>query len=182
MSSRRRRNEAPAEDVDDIWKIASTNKVTQESGVNGGNESSGENSSSFSSSQGETFSLFVGQKQAGKTSLVTAFHNPSKDDVPKPTVGLEYLFARRNAGTNQPKDIANIWELGGGARLSSLVSVPITPQTIANAVIIIVIDLSQVYVVSLIYIYVYIYFCFLFIIMSSFSPWSLLFLANQPKQ
>lgn len=141
-TSRRRRNEAPAEDVDDIWKIVSTTIKKSDKGDS--SASAPEIVLEEGQRSAETFSLFVGQKQAGKTSLVTAFHNPAKDDVPKPTVGLEYIFARRNAGTNQPKDIANIWELGGGARLASLVSVPITPQTIANSVIIIVVDLSQV--------------------------------------
>jgi len=63
----------------------------------------------------------------------------------KPTqVALEYLFARRSATTpNQPKDVAHIWELGGGSQLSALVSVPLTPRTINRAVVTVVVDLSQ---------------------------------------
>jgi hypothetical protein len=151
-SSRRRRNEAPAEDVDDIWKIASLTKPSE------GEENNSAAASAVAQNQRvpETFSLFVGQKQSGKTTLVTAFHNPAKDDVPKRTVGLEYIFARRNAGTNQPKDVANIWELGGGARLSSLVSVPVTPQTLASTVVIIVLDLSQVRFVLCCFVFLYV--------------------------
>jgi dynein light intermediate chain 2 len=93
--------------------------------------------------QRETYALFVGQKQAGKSTVITAFHNPSKDDVPKPTVALEYLFARRSSGSNQPKDVAHIWELGGGLRLSNLVCVPLTSLTVSKAVVTVVVDLSQ---------------------------------------
>jgi dynein light intermediate chain 2 len=59
-------------------------------------------------------------------------------------VALEYLFARRSAATpNQPKDVAHIWELGGGSQLSALVSVPLTPRTVSRAVVTVVVDLSQ---------------------------------------
>jgi len=60
-------------EVDDLWKLATTQREETEAirPNKVGNE---------------TFTLFVGQKQAGKSSLITAFHNPAKDDAPKPTV------------------------------------------------------------------------------------------------
>jgi len=137
MSSRSSRRAAPqVEDVDDIWKLAGSIETDASSG-------SAEKPPPTAPQGSETFTLFVGQKQAGKSSLITAFHNPSKDEAPKPTVALEYLFARRSSAPNQPKDVAHIWELGGGARLSALVSVPWTPRTIGRAVAVVVVDLTQ---------------------------------------
>jgi ABC-type cobalamin/Fe3+-siderophores transport system ATPase subunit len=60
--SRRRTKEAEPE-VDDLWKIASQTLAAESANVE---------------VKRETFTLFVGQKQAGKSSLITAFHNPSK--------------------------------------------------------------------------------------------------------
>ena len=122
----------------------------------------------------ETFLLFVGAKQSGKTTLITQFLNRSKrmrtcarlcclvseslmrcsmrrllraravEDKPKPTVALEYTFGRRSNTTSNVKDIAHIWELGGGVRLRELINVPITPQRTPNAVVVVCVDLSKV--------------------------------------
>ena len=156
MSSRRRLRgdsdgRVPESNVNDIWMLASGPTA-----VEGGNS---ESKSDLDSPEGgtghdskagvtpikqhETYTLFVGQKQSGKSTLITAFHNPTKEDTPKPTVALEYLFARRSTATNKPKDVAHIWELGGGLTLSNLISVPIAPLTIRKAVVAIVVDLSQ---------------------------------------
>ncbi|XP_067371627.1 cytoplasmic dynein 2 light intermediate chain 1 isoform X2 [Channa argus] len=42
----------------------------------------------------------------------------------------------------QPKDIAHIWELGGGTSLSDLVQIPITPVSIRSLSVILILDLS----------------------------------------
>lgn len=92
----------------------------------------------------ETFLLFVGSKQSGKTSLIQQFLNrTSTEEKPKPTVALEYTFGRRSNHTSNVKDIAHIWELGGGTHLKELVIVPITPQRLPNAVVVITLDLSK---------------------------------------
>jgi len=122
----RRKEEAPA--VDDLWKHVTAEHGAEGPVTLGGNES---------------FTLFVGQRQSGKSTLVTAFHNPSKDDAPKPTVALEYLFARRSAVSSAAKDVAHIWELGGGAKLGDLVRVPLSTLTLSRAVVVVVVDLSQ---------------------------------------
>ena len=44
--------------------------------------------------------------------------------------------------TSGGKDIAHIWELGGGKKLSDLVRVPIDPERIASLVAVVVLDLS----------------------------------------
>lgn len=64
--------------------------------------------------------VFVGSKGAGKSSLINAFLQ--KDEAPKPSTPLEYRFARRQA-TSAGNTVANVWELGGAAELSSLLKV-----------------------------------------------------------
>ncbi|CAN0296620.1 unnamed protein product [Pylaiella littoralis] len=90
-----------------------------------------------------SFALCVGMPGAGKSTLLNAYLNPNNDSVPKPTVALEYMFARRARAANMPKDVAHIWELGGGSHVSDLVRVPITPDRFHDALYVIVVDLSR---------------------------------------
>lgn len=53
-----------------------------------------------------SYALCVGMPGAGKSSLLNTYLNPNNDGVPKPTVALEYMFARRTSVTNAPK----VWE------------------------------------------------------------------------
>lgn len=50
-----------------------------------------------------SYALCVGMPGAGKSSLLNAYLNPNNDDIPKPTVALEYMFARRASVANSPK-------------------------------------------------------------------------------
>lgn len=50
-----------------------------------------------------SFALCVGMPGSGKSTLLNAYLNPSNDSVPKPTVALEYMFARRASAANMPK-------------------------------------------------------------------------------
>eukprot|EP00903_Cladosiphon_okamuranus_P019562 g17992.t1 len=90
-----------------------------------------------------SFALCVGMPGAGKSTLLNTYLNPNNDSVPRPTVALEYMFARRASAANMPKDVAHIWELGGGSHVSDLVRVPITPDRFHNALYVIVVDLSK---------------------------------------
>uniref|UniRef100_W5K6I2 Cytoplasmic dynein 2 light intermediate chain 1 n=1 Tax=Astyanax mexicanus TaxID=7994 RepID=W5K6I2_ASTMX len=58
-------------------------------------------------------------------------------------LALEYTFGRRARGHNTPKDIAHLWELGGGISLSDLVQIPITNQNISTVSVVLVLDLSK---------------------------------------
>lgn len=51
----------------------------------------------------EAFALCVGMPGAGKSSLMNTYLNPTNDVIPKPTVALEYMFARRASVANAPK-------------------------------------------------------------------------------
>lgn len=63
-----------------------------------GTTTAGAAASAFSS-----FALCVGMPAAGKSTLLNAYLNPNNDSVPKPTVALEYMFARRARAANMPK-------------------------------------------------------------------------------
>ena len=91
----------------------------------------------------ETFILFVGDKQCGKTTAQNFFLNPAKDDTPKPTVALEYTYGRRSSNNSLQKDIAHIWELGGGKKLADLIKVPMSLERFLNFHVVICIDLSK---------------------------------------
>ena len=58
--------------------------------------------------------LISGSKRGGKSSVVLRFLDRLQD-VPKATMALEYTFGRRPHSNNLGKDIAHLWELGGGA-------------------------------------------------------------------
>jgi dynein light intermediate chain 2, cytosolic len=127
--------------VEDVW----SQLVNQGSNptTNGGNdnEKDGSENKIFTADSKETFLLFVGSKSSGKSTLINKFLSPNKKDKPKPTVAMEYTFGRRSS-SGSGKDIAHIWELGGGKKLSDLVSVPIDPERLSSLVGIIVLDLS----------------------------------------
>ncbi|XP_066534529.1 cytoplasmic dynein 2 light intermediate chain 1 isoform X2 [Hoplias malabaricus] len=77
----------------------------------------------------------------GKTTILLRCLD--RDEAPKPTLALEYTFGRRAKGHNTPKDIAHLWELGGGTSLSDLVQIPITPVNVRTVSVVLVLDLSK---------------------------------------
>ncbi|XP_072532962.1 cytoplasmic dynein 2 light intermediate chain 1 [Salminus brasiliensis] len=85
--------------------------------------------------------LFMGSKSGGKTTILLRCLD--RDEVPKPTLALEYTFGRRARGHNTPKDIAHLWELGGGISLSDLVQIPVTPLNVSTVSVVLVLDLSK---------------------------------------
>uniref|UniRef100_A0A8C5RQT9 Cytoplasmic dynein 2 light intermediate chain 1 n=1 Tax=Laticauda laticaudata TaxID=8630 RepID=A0A8C5RQT9_LATLA len=85
--------------------------------------------------------FFLGNKNGGKTSIILRCLD--RDEVPKPTLALEYTFGRRAKGHNTPKDIAHFWELGGGTSLLDLIPIPITTVNIRTFAVILVLDLSK---------------------------------------
>lgn len=71
----------------------------------------------------DCYCLFVGEKSSGKSSLISLFMG--KEDDPKPTIALDYQFARRPRAqsTNNSKDVSHVWELGGGLDVVDLIGV-----------------------------------------------------------
>lgn len=69
-------------------------------------------------------------------------------DVPKPTDGLEYTYARKSSAYNpEKKDVAHIWELSGGEELADEVlkseHLFLGQKQVTTAVVVIAVDLSQ---------------------------------------
>jgi len=85
------------------------------------------------------------RKKSGKTSLVDRFINPNKDekDQPKPTVALDYKFARYASETSASKVLAHIYDLGGDDSNQGLVPIPVSPSNVGNLVCVITLDLSE---------------------------------------
>jgi dynein light intermediate chain 2 len=119
------------DDFEDLWTLAEEEKRKNE-----------EKQTQESNKQSiETHVLFIGSQNSGKTTLILQFLD--REEPPKPTIALEYTYGRRPKGINMAKDVTHLWELGGGTMLSKLISVPITPETISNVSVIIVLDLSK---------------------------------------
>eukprot|EP00929_Paragymnodinium_shiwhaense_P108627 TRINITY_DN74941_c0_g1_i1.p1 TRINITY_DN74941_c0_g1~~TRINITY_DN74941_c0_g1_i1.p1 ORF type:complete len:377 (+),score=87.38 TRINITY_DN74941_c0_g1_i1:101-1231(+) len=89
--------------------------------------------------------LFCGAKRSGKTSIVDRFINPQKDekDQPKPTVALEYKFARYASDTSASKVLAHIYDLGGDESNQGLATLALGPASVGNLVVCLVVDLSE---------------------------------------
>lgn len=130
--SRSQPSAAKEERVVDLFK-----RIQEDVEFGEGGENVGRNTNNT-----DTFALFVGEKDAGKTSLIQQFLG--KDGEVKPTVALDYQFARRpRAGsTNNSKDISHVWELGGGLDVKELVSVPLQ-RGLDKAVVVIVMDCAK---------------------------------------
>lgn len=92
--------------------------------------------------------FLVGERKAGKSSIIQSFLLQTTEEAPKATVALEYRFARSTSD-----GIAHIYELGGGRLLSNLINFPVNSETINDLVIVIALDLSSPYKVldSLLY-------------------------------
>jgi len=134
------------DDARDLWSILTEEQVENSENGGGGNAvadgSSGSTGTKASQSK-ETFVLFVGDKQCGKSTAVNMFLNPTKDEKPKPTVALEYTFGRKSNASGSAKDVAHIWELGGGQKLSDLIKVPMSTERIERFHIIVCVSLEK---------------------------------------
>ncbi|KAM8852128.1 cytoplasmic dynein 2 light intermediate chain 1 isoform 2-T2 [Synchiropus picturatus] len=117
---------------DKLWELAAAEVQSREAGI--GQDGAGDTGP-------ERTVLVLGSKAGGKTSILLRCLD--RDEPAKPTLALEYTFGRRARGHNTPKDIAHVWELGGGTSLSDLVKIPITPLCWRSLSIILILDLSK---------------------------------------
>ncbi|XP_037320701.2 cytoplasmic dynein 2 light intermediate chain 1 [Pungitius pungitius] len=117
---------------DTLWEQAAAEVLSRE--AEGGEEDAGETLS-------ERTVFLMGSKSGGKTSILLRCLD--RDEPSKPTLALEYTFGRRARGHNIPKDIAHLWELGGGTSLSDLVRIPITAASIRSLSVVLILDLSK---------------------------------------
>ncbi|XP_040905896.1 cytoplasmic dynein 2 light intermediate chain 1 isoform X1 [Toxotes jaculatrix] len=118
---------------DTLWELAAAEVRNRESG--------GEEEEDGGETVSERSVFLMGSKSGGKTSILLRCLD--RDEPSKPTLALEYTFGRRARGHSTPKDIAHLWELGGGTSLSDLVQIPITPASFRSLSVILVLDLSK---------------------------------------
>ncbi|OQR87399.1 Dynein 1b Light Intermediate Chain [Thraustotheca clavata] len=116
----------------DIFAVLSGMENSGEDAVDGTKSKEGEDS----------YTLVLGAKNSGKTSLVMYFLNPTKMDEPKPTAALDYLYARRAVSGSNRKAVAHIWELATTKRVKELMCVPLSTERVLQSVVLIVLDLS----------------------------------------
>ncbi|RXN28305.1 cytoplasmic dynein 2 light intermediate chain 1 [Labeo rohita] len=120
---------------DTLWDIAEAEVRSRESRTD---EEEAEEDAHFPT---QRTVFFMGSKAGGKTTILLRFLD--RDEAAKPTLALEYTFGRRARGHNTPKDIAHLWELGGGISLSDLVQIPITADNVSSLSVVLVLDLSK---------------------------------------
>lgn len=91
----------------------------------------------------ESHILVCGSKDSGKSTLIQNFLE--RDEPPKPTIALDYCFARRAKQNNMAgvKDVASLSELGGCKSTVKLIDAAISKSSISNLVIVMVLDLSK---------------------------------------
>lgn len=95
----------------------------------------------------------VGSRGCGKTTLVNRLLYPDKTEVPKPTEGMEYNYARRassgagGGGGVDRKDVAHVWEIAGSRHFADEVTeqdnVFLGPRHVTTAVVAICVDLAK---------------------------------------
>uniref|UniRef100_A0A671S369 Cytoplasmic dynein 2 light intermediate chain 1 n=1 Tax=Sinocyclocheilus anshuiensis TaxID=1608454 RepID=A0A671S369_9TELE len=123
---------------DTLWDIAAAEVRSRESRTD---EEDAEEDAHFPT---QRTVFFMGSKAGGKTTILLRFLD--RDEAAKPTLALEYTFGRRARGHNTPKDIAHLWELGGGISLSDLVQIPITADNVmldSSLSVVLVLDVSK---------------------------------------
>ncbi|KAJ1432756.1 hypothetical protein B484DRAFT_447637 [Ochromonadaceae sp. CCMP2298] len=85
--------------------------------------------------------VFVGDLGSGKSTLIQTFLKPSGAKETKPTIALEYNYARRSA--NGLKSVANLWEIGGDLVEPKLMEIGLTVRNLPVAAVVICIDLCK---------------------------------------
>lgn len=94
----------------------------------------------------ETTIVIVGEPASGKSTLIQGYLKPGLNKEIKPTVALEYNFARKRSTTNsgaQSSSIVHFWELGGEINEPKLLEIPITKRNLSNSSVVICVDLSK---------------------------------------
>ncbi|CRK93597.1 CLUMA_CG007130, isoform A [Clunio marinus] len=91
----------------------------------------------------ERTTFVLGSKGVGKTTMINNFLD--RNESVKPTLALEYSFARRTnlSGQSSQKLIGNIWELGSLANSHQLIDVPIKSHGLEQFSAVIILNLSE---------------------------------------
>jgi len=85
--------------------------------------------------------VFLGEKKCGKTSLIYKFFDESpKEDIPE-TTALDFKYTHKLK--DEKKVTVNVYEMGGGRILSSMLSTCLTEESILDTTVCICVDLSK---------------------------------------
>lgn len=87
--------------------------------------------------------VVLGDNKSGKSSVLAGTFQDRGET--KPTVALEYSYARPPLSFAEDKALSHVYELGGGRLLGRLVSIPINSETLPGLIILINLDLSRPY-------------------------------------
>lgn len=98
--------------------------------------------------RGDAYVYFVGSRASGKSTLLNRFLYPNRIEVPKPSEGLEYTYARKpSTYDHERKDLAHIWEVGGSQEFAEEIAqgdqIFLNVKQVTTAVVVIVVDLSE---------------------------------------
>ncbi|XP_064484627.1 cytoplasmic dynein 2 light intermediate chain 1-like [Ornithodoros turicata] len=91
-------------------------------------------------SSSESTLIFLGSKRSGKSSVMYRF--VERSELPRPSLALEYMFARKTRGASSMKEVCHMWELAGGSLSSHLLEIPITKRSLSSLAVVMVTDLS----------------------------------------
>jgi GTP-binding protein EngB required for normal cell division len=124
-----------APEVEDVWSILQRDKRNATVAATASDEEVGTIQQHI---------VFLGDAQSGKSSLIQTFLKPAAAKETRPTVSLDYNFARKTSTTNNQKFIAHFWEIGGDLTEPSLLEIPLNKkQSLSNVTFVVVCDLSK---------------------------------------
>ena len=98
--------------TEDLWMKLEHQSINSSSSSNSSSNSNVPIGSNDVLEVTSTSLVFIGDYQSGKSTLISIFQKPTASthkDI-KPTIALDYSFARRTA--NNIKSVANFWEIG----------------------------------------------------------------------
>lgn len=86
--------------------------------------------------------VFLGAKQSGKSTLKQAYMFKEKNEVPRPTVALEYKYTRSFTAMSHRKEVSHFWEVGGGRTFARTLETCMHGHNVHDTLCILAADLS----------------------------------------
>jgi dynein light intermediate chain 2 len=144
-AAKQREKQASEQNIRDIWTILTEDRAREQAQQAADKIAALSGDPSVTDKTREALVLFVGPRQAGKTTLANSYMFKERDEVPRPTTCLEYKYARSalKESLADEKAVTHFWELGGGRALTQLLSVPLTPATLPHALVVLCVDLGR---------------------------------------
>ena len=90
--------------------------------------------------------LFIGPHSSGKSTLIQSFMFKDREEVPRPTLALDYRYTRTSVKEqmSEEKSLSHFWELGGGTMLKELMGVAVKEDDgVKDALLVVVVDCER---------------------------------------